>query len=96
MKRSRPMAWRGEKPPHRLVRAIAELEGIEVLKAQYVVDTRHPPTHAVRCRECGNEYLLIRRHRRGIQANVCPNCSYAGWEPVGRPAAPRIAGDSDR
>ena len=79
-------------PPDGLVRAIVELEGAEVLKA---VDPRHAgtTTQAVRCLECGCEYLLIRRHRRGLQANVCPRCSYAGWEPVGRPAAPRTADD---
>ena len=75
-------------PPHGLIRAIAELEGIEVLKAHQVVDTRHrhTTTQAVRCLECGCEYLLIRRQRRALQANVCPSCSYAGWEPVGQPA----------
>ena len=92
MKRSRVLVLGHDPLPYALVRALAELEGIEVVEAHQVVRATHlhATTQVVRCLQCGYEYQLIRPHGQGIQANVCPSCSYAGWEPIG---PPRQAGD---
>ncbi len=35
----------------------------------------------VRCLQCDYQYLLRRHHGTVVQSELCPGCSYAGWEP---------------
>ena len=76
-----------ERAPSELLRAVAELDRVGVLEPCKLGEGKEGrlTTQAVRCLRCGYDYLLIHHHRRGVQANVCPSCSYAGWEPRGQP-----------